>query len=87
MKVFQDQPYDLMVLDLDMPTLGGEDVLRTVRSSPKTVGLPVVILTGSSDPEREISLMELGADDYIRKPLEPRRFMLRIKATLRRAQS
>jgi len=76
---------DLMVLDLDMPTLGGREVLKAVRGSVKTAGLPVVVLTGSSAPELEIELMEQGADDYIRKPLDPPRFIARVKATLRRA--
>jgi DNA-binding response OmpR family regulator len=76
---------DLMVLDLDMPTLGGREVLKAVRGSVRTAGLPVVVLTGSSSPELEIELMEQGADDYIRKPLDPLRFIARVKATLRRA--
>jgi len=76
---------DLMVLDLDMPTLGGREVLKAVRGSSQTAGLPVVVLTGSSAPELEIELMEQGADDYIRKPLDPLRFIARVKATLRRA--
>ncbi len=76
---------DLMVLDLDMPTLGGREVLKAVRSSVKSAGLPVVVLTGSSAPELEAELMEQGADDYIRKPLDPARFLARVKATLRRA--
>src|SRR5262249_9425783 len=49
---------DLMVLDLDMPTLGGRDVLKAVRSSMRTAALPVVVLTGSGTPELEIELME-----------------------------
>src|SRR5262249_28023051 len=76
---------DLMVLDLDMPTLGGRDVLKAVRSSMRTAALPVVVLTGSGTPELEIELMEQGADDYIQKPIDPPRFIARVKATLRRA--
>lgn len=79
--------YDLMVLDLDMPKLGGREVLRRVRSSVATAGLPVVILTGSEDHEAEAQLMEEGADDYIRKPIDPPRFIARIKAALRRVGS
>lgn len=44
-----------------------------------------MVLTGSPDPDLEIRLMEDGADDYIRKPIEPKRFLLRVKAALRRA--
>lgn len=81
------QQYDLLVLDLDMPKLGGREVLRRVRNSVATAGLPVVILTGSEDHEAEAQLMEEGADDYIRKPIDPPRFIARIKAALRRVGS
>ena len=79
------ESFNLMVLDLDMPTLGGRETLRAVRSSVSTAGLPVVVLTGTQDPGVEIELMEQGADDYIRKPIDPPRFLTRVKATLRRA--
>ena len=75
-----------MVLDLDMPTLGGREVLRSVRQSIVTAALPVVVLTGTPDPDTEIELLEMGADDYLRKPLDPTRLQTRIKAALRRAQ-
>jgi type IV pilus assembly protein PilB len=79
------EAFDLMVLDLDMPTLGGRETLKAVRGSVSTAGLPVVVLTGTQDPGAEIELMEQGADDYIRKPIDPPRFVTRVKATLRRA--
>jgi len=77
--------FSLMVLDLDMPMLGGREVLRAVRGSMATAGLPVVVLTGTRDLDTEIQLMEEGADDYIRKPIDPPRFLIRVKAALRRA--
>ncbi len=79
------EAFDLMVLDLDMPTLGGRETLRAVRGSVSTAGLPIVVLTGTQDPHAEIELMEQGADDYIHKPIDPPRFVTRVKATLRRA--
>jgi len=78
--------FDLMILDLDMPMLGGREVLRAVRASMSTAGLPIVVLTGTPDPEAEIEVMDQGADDYIRKPIDPPRFMARVKAALRRAR-
>jgi type II secretory ATPase GspE/PulE/Tfp pilus assembly ATPase PilB-like protein/ActR/RegA family two-component response regulator len=75
----------LMVLDLDMPHLGGLEVLERVRREVRTATLPVVVLTGSMDEEAEVAAIERGADDYVRKPLEPPRFIARIKAALRRA--
>jgi type II secretory ATPase GspE/PulE/Tfp pilus assembly ATPase PilB-like protein/ActR/RegA family two-component response regulator len=78
---------DLMVLDLNMPEMDGRAVLRAVRANPRTTGLPVVVLTGEQQEGMEVQLMDEGADDYIRKPIEPARFVARIKAALRRAGS
>jgi len=79
------QHFSLVVLDLEMPRMNGDEVLKEIRGSLATVGLPVIVLTGTGDPDAELNLMEAGADDYIRKPFDPRRFMIRVKAALRRA--
>jgi type II secretory ATPase GspE/PulE/Tfp pilus assembly ATPase PilB-like protein/ActR/RegA family two-component response regulator len=78
---------DLIVLDLQMPVLTGRDVLRALRGTARTAGLPVVVLTGERDESVEVALMNEGADDYIRKPIEPGRFVARVRAALRRAGS
>jgi CheY-like chemotaxis protein len=75
----------LMVVDLEMPGMGGREVLARVRQTVATAALPVLVLTGSGTEEMEAELMEAGADDYIRKPLEPARFVARVRAALRRA--
>ncbi len=77
--------FALMVLDVDMPIMGGREVLARVRKAVTTAALPVLVLTGTSGDEAEIQLLEAGADDFIRKPLEPARFVTRVKAALRRA--
>src|SRR5579859_1844334 len=77
--------FQLMVLDLEMPRLSGAEVLDRVRHSVATAGLPVVVLTGATGEETEVQMMDRGADDYVRKPIDPPRFVARIKATLRRA--
>lgn len=77
--------FDLCVLDLNMPNVDGREVLQKIREAPETRTLPVIVLTGNNDGEAEIELMQAGADDYIRKPLDAGRFMVRVKATLRRA--
>ena len=77
--------YDLMVLDLDMPRLSGYEVLTHARGRLATAGLPIMVFTSTEDESVEADLMEQGADDYIRKPIEPRRFLARVKAVLRRA--
>ena len=78
--------YCLMVLDLDMPRMGGREVLAEVRGRVATAGLPVVVLTGTRDPDAEMEVMRGGADDYIRKPIDPPRFIARVSAALRRAR-
>ena len=77
--------FALVILDLDMPRMGGREVLERLRSTAETARLPVVVLTGTESGEVEIELMERGADDYIRKPIDAMRFVARIKAALRRA--
>ncbi len=79
--------FALMVLDVEMPRMTGREVLARVRQSVHTAALPVLVLTGSVADEIEAQLMDEGADDYIRKPLEPARFVARVKAALRRAAS
>ncbi len=76
----------MVILDLELPTMGGREVLSALRSSAATMALPVIVLTGSPDPEDEYRVMEEGADDYLRKPLDAPRFVARVKAALRRAR-
>ncbi|GAP18805.1 response regulator [Levilinea saccharolytica] len=64
----------VILLDLKMPRLGGLDVLRRIRSDLRTQMLPVVILTSSSEEEDILSSYRLGANSYVRKPIEFRRF-------------
>ena len=78
--------FDLCILDLNMPNMGGREVLRRMRADADTAELPVIVLTGDDDQEAEIELMQAGADDYLRKPLDAGRFMVRVKATLRRSR-
>jgi type IV pilus assembly protein PilB len=84
-RLARGEHFSLMILDLDMPMLGGREVLSAVRRSLVTAGLPVLVLTGTPDPDSEVELMEQGADDYVRKPIEPRHFLARVGAALRRA--
>jgi type II secretory ATPase GspE/PulE/Tfp pilus assembly ATPase PilB-like protein/CheY-like chemotaxis protein len=75
----------LVLLDLDMPRLTGHDVLHRLRSRVTTAGVPVVVLTASTDPRDEQRAVAEGADDYIRKPIDPMRFLARIRAVLGRS--
>ena len=76
---------DLVVLDLMLPDLDGLEVCRRVRSLPGETGkVPVLMLTAKGDPMDRIVGLELGADDYLPKPFEPRELLARIRAVLRR---
>src|SRR5258706_16424313 len=73
---------DLALLDLHLPKRDGFAVCQQIRSeTPATA----VILTGSACEEDEVRGLEMGADDYLRKPLSPRRLLARITAVMRRA--
>ncbi|MBS7546176.1 response regulator [Ancylobacter oerskovii] len=75
---------DLVVLDLMMP---GEDGLSLCRFLRETTQLPVIMLTAMAEETDRIVGLELGADDYLTKPFNPRELLARIKAVLRRVQS
>jgi two-component system response regulator len=64
----------VILLDLDLPKLGGLDVLKRVRADPRTQLLPVVILTSSSEEEDILTSYKEGANSYVRKPVEFQRF-------------
>lgn len=80
-----DDPFDLMTLDLQMGQMHGIQVLNAVRSRLSLAHLPVIVATGSDDPIVEMELFEAGADDFVVKPVDPPRFILRVQAVLRRS--
>ncbi len=75
--------YDLVILDVMMPRLNGLDVLRTLRTKSL---IPVLMLTARGEDVDSIVGLELGADDYLAKPCNPRVLVARIRAILRRAE-
>jgi signal transduction histidine kinase len=76
-------PYDLLILDLNMPKLGGEETLRRIRQDPNLDTMPVIILTGDTDQETHRRLLDIGADDFIEKGAPPEVFVSRLKAQMR----
>src|SRR3954471_5868660 len=74
---------DLIVLDLMLPRVDGWEVCRRLR---KESNVPVIMLTARDEDVDKIVGLELGADDYVTKPFNPRELVARIKAVLRRAQ-
>ena len=77
--------YDALVLDLMLPDGDGLDFTRELRSQPRTRRLPLLMLTARGEPMDRIVCLEIGADDYLPKPFEPRELLARVKALLRRA--
>jgi len=80
----RDRP-DLVVLDLMLPDRDGWEITRLVRSEPALAKLPIVMLTARVEDTDKIIGLELGADDYIAKPFNPREVVARVRAVLRRA--
>ena len=81
----QSAPPDLVILDLMLPDMDGLEVCRHIRSLPGALGqVPVLMLTAKGDPMDRIIGLEIGADDYLPKPFEPRELLARIRAVLRR---
>lgn len=73
---------DVLILNLLMPGLGGLEILRAVRGDPALAGLPVIILTSSSDPGAKQRALELGASDFLAKPVDPSELTLRVRNVL-----
>ena len=85
--LLHDAPVDLVVLDLMLPGIDGLEVCRRIRAQPGDgARVPVLMLTAKGDPMDRIVGLELGADDYLPKPFEPRELLARIRAVLRRRQ-
>lgn len=81
LKHLSGEEYDAVVLDLMLPDMDGLDVCRQLRAKANT---PVLMLTGRGDAIDRIVGLELGADDYLPKPFEPRELLARLRAILRR---
>jgi len=78
---------DLILLDLMMPVLDGFETCKRLKGNPATASIPVVILTARSGEVDEVLGLELGAEDYIQKPISPRKLVARVKAVLRRREN
>jgi two-component system, OmpR family, phosphate regulon response regulator OmpR len=77
-------PYDALLLDLMLPDGDGLDLTRELRADPRLKRLPLLMLTARGEPSDRIVGLEIGADDYLPKPFEPRELLARVKALLRR---
>jgi DNA-binding response OmpR family regulator len=77
------EPFDSVILDLMLPDMDGLEVCRRIRARAQT---PILMLTARGDAMDRIVGLELGADDYLPKPFEPRELLARLRAVLRRAK-
>lgn len=82
LELLNSQSPDLIILDLMLPEISGWDVCREVR---KKSDIPIIMLTARDDTTDKIIGLELGADDYVTKPFDPKELVTRVKAILRRS--
>ena len=78
-------PVSLIILDIMMPEMDGFETCRAIRANPKTSTIPILFLTARSAEVDQIVSLELGADDYVQKPVSPRVLVARVKSLLRRS--
>jgi class 3 adenylate cyclase/CheY-like chemotaxis protein len=75
-------PFDLLLLDIQMPELNGYEVLEQLKADPSLRALPVIVLSASSETDRVAHCIEMGAEDYLPKPFDPVLLQARISACL-----
>ena len=85
LRAVSDRPPDLIILDLNLPTVSGIEVCRILRSRAETRHLPIIMVTARTTEDDRVQGLELGADDYLTKPFSPRELAARVRAVLRRA--
>ncbi len=81
---FREFEPDLMILDLMLPGMDGYDICREIRRESE---VPIIMLTARSETLDKVVGLELGADDYVQKPFEPKELVARVKAVLRRTEA
>jgi DNA-binding response OmpR family regulator len=86
LKAVSDQAPDLLILDLNLPVLGGLDVCRILRARPATARVPIIMVTARTTETDRVAGLDVGADDYILKPFSLRELSARVRAALRRGR-
>jgi putative two-component system response regulator len=81
-----DESPDLVLLDVGLPGLNGLDVCRRLRADPRTVALPIILVTGQTASRDVVAGLDAGADDFVRKPYDEAELMARVRSVLRLAR-
>ncbi len=84
LNLYKSESPDLIILDVMMPVMDGWQVCKEIRKTSKT---PIIMLTAKSDVFDKVLGLELGSDDYVTKPFEPKELVARVKAVLRRSEN
>ncbi len=83
LELLEQQPFDAVVLDLQMPGMSGLEVLEAIREKRSQLAMPVIMATAQTDPEMMVSALEAGANDYVTKPIDVDVLYARLRAQLR----
>jgi len=84
LRIIASDPPDLVILDLNLPVLAGDEICRLLRQRSETAQLPVIMLTARTSEADRVAGLDLGADDYVTKPFSLRELSARVRAVLRR---
>ncbi|MDQ1534294.1 MAG: hypothetical protein QOF28_2055 [Actinomycetota bacterium] len=87
LEILRSDPAHVVILDNFMPGITGLEVIERLRANPVTVHIPVILVTGGAELADRVRGLELGADDYLTKPVEPDELVVRVRAQLRRGFS
>src|SRR5579863_4972450 len=74
-----EKPFDLILLDINMPVMDGRDVLKRLKQNPVTAGVPVLVCSSRDGQYDRFTAVELGAEDYVEKPVDPAMLMMTIR--------
>jgi DNA-binding response OmpR family regulator len=86
LKAVAEDPPDVLILDLNLPILGGLEVCRILRGRPATARVPIIMLTAKTSEADRVMGLDVGADDYVTKPFSLRELAARVRAVLRRGR-
>ena len=86
MALFEEDPPDLVLLDVMLPDVTGVELCRRIRKHPQHNDVPVILLTARNDEIDRVVGLAVGADDYVGKPFSVRELVMRVRAVLRRSQ-